>query len=147
MSRKSAPLPPPNMSGTDTDEVLRRRISVGPEQPPPAPTPTPPTPAHTQVNTRETKVREKSKGTRPDPAGMRRTSLYITKEAAEKLEAAADQVLAKLGGDTPRYVALSALLLAGVEQAPVVTRRLAEQQAAELAARLAALQQEEASGK
>lgn len=130
---KSAPLPPPNMSGTETEDFLSRRFSIGTEQ-------GPPTPAHTPVDTRETKVRA-SKGTRPDPAGMRRTSLYITQEAAEKLEAAADQVLATLGGDTPRHVALSALLLAGVEQAPVVTRRLAEQQAAELAARIAALQQ------
>lgn len=72
---------------------------------------------------------------------MRRTSLYVTAAAADALEAASDHVLAALGGNTPRHVALSALLLAGAEQAETVARRLAEQQAAELTARLAALRQ------
>lgn len=72
---------------------------------------------------------------------MRRTSLYITQEAADALDAAVDQVLAALGGDTPRHVALSALLIAGTQRAEDVTRQLAAQQAAELAERLAALQQ------
>jgi hypothetical protein len=81
------------------------------------------------------------KSARSDPPGMRRTSLYVTAEAADALEAAADQVLATLGGDTPRHIALSALLLAGAEQVETVARHLAQQQAAELTARLAALRQ------
>lgn len=72
---------------------------------------------------------------------MRRTSLYITEGAADALDAAATQVLEKLGGHTPRHVVLSALLLAGVAQAEDVTRQLAAQQAAELTERLATLQQ------
>lgn len=137
---KNPPLPPPDMSGTDPDAVLRRRISI-PDPTTSAPAPTPPAPAHTQVDLGAARVREGKGGTRPDPAGMRRTSLYITKEAADALETAADQVLAILGGDTPRHVALSALLMAGVGQAQTVARQLAEQQAAELSTRLAALQQ------
>lgn len=85
---------------------------------------------------------ESRKGTRPDPAGMRRTSVYITKEAAEALEKAADRIIARLGGDLPRHVALSALLLAGAGQADHVAHQLAEKRAAELSERLAALQQE-----
>jgi hypothetical protein len=139
---KNHPLPPPDMSGTDPDAVLRRRISI-PDPTTSTPAPTPPAPVHTQVDLGVERVREgrEGKGSRPDPAGMRRTSLYITKEAADGLEAAADQVLAILGGDTPRHVALSALLMAGVGQAQTVARQLAEQQAAELSTRLAALQQ------
>ncbi|RSN05986.1 hypothetical protein DMC63_37905 [Streptomyces sp. WAC 05977] len=72
---------------------------------------------------------------------MRRTSIYITKDAADKLEAGVEQVLEILGEDTPRHVALSALIIAGAEQAPAIAKDLAKRQAAELAARLAALQQ------
>lgn len=89
-----------------------------------------------------------AKGKRQDPPGMRRTSLYITAAAAEALEAAADQVVDALGdGEIPRHVALSALLLAGAEQAKVVAERLVEQRAAELTERLAALQQGRSSTK
>ena len=84
---------------------------------------------------------ETRRGTRPDPAGMRRISLYVSREAADQLDAAVDQVLAALGGDTPRHVALSALLLAGAEHAPEVTRHLAHEKAAQLHARLTELQQ------
>lgn len=70
---------------------------------------------------------------------MRRTSFYITREAAEALERAADQIVQLLGEGTPRHVALSALLLAGAGQADVVAQELARQRAAELAERLAAL--------
>lgn len=72
---------------------------------------------------------------------MRRSSLYISEEAATALDAAATQVLGKLGGHTPRHVVLSALLMAGAAQVDTVTRQLAAQQAAELTERLAALQQ------
>ncbi|MFE2962019.1 hypothetical protein [Nocardia tengchongensis] len=81
----------------------------------------------------------KGVGTRPDPQGMRRTSFYITQAAATALEAAADQIVALLGEDTPRHVALSALLVAGANQVDVVAQELARQRAAELSARLAAL--------
>ncbi len=85
---------------------------------------------------------------RRDPPGMRRTSLYITAEAAEALEAATNDVVAALGdNEVPRHVALSALLLAGAEQAEVVAERLIEQRAAELTERLAALRQGRSSTK
>ncbi|MCP9625237.1 hypothetical protein NMK54_34390 [Nocardia otitidiscaviarum] len=129
MSRE--PLPPPDFSGTDPNEVLRSRIdlTVGP----------PPTPAHTQVKAGTGRVRAGKGGTRPDPEGMRRTSFYITREAAEALERAADQIVDLLGEGTPRHVALSALLLAGANQVDAVAQELAQQRAAELAARLATL--------
>jgi N-acetylglucosamine kinase-like BadF-type ATPase len=71
---------------------------------------------------------------------MRRVSLYVTAEAIEAFDAAADQILRLLGDGTPRHVALSALLLAGARQADPVAHELARQRAAELAQRLAALQ-------
>lgn len=138
MSKK--PLPLPDMTGTDPNKVLRRRISIGDPAATPDQQPSP-TPVHTQVDTEKTRVRENKGGSRPDPDGMRRTSIYITKDAADKLEAGVEQVLEILGEDTPRHVALSALIIAGAEQAPTIAKDLAKQQAAELAARLAALQQ------
>lgn len=137
MSKSKKPLPPPNMAGTDADEVLSRRLSVSTQS---TPAHTSPTPAHTQVNpvSRESKS---GKGTRPDPDGMRRTSFYISTDAAQALDAAVEYVLNVLGADTPRHVALSALLHAGAERAPEVARRLVQEQAAQLQARLAQLQQ------
>ncbi|MFD0366357.1 hypothetical protein ACFQZZ_33410 [Nocardia sp. GCM10030253] len=70
---------------------------------------------------------------------MRRTSFYITKQAAGALESAADRIVQLLGEGTPRHVALSALLLAGADQVDAVAQELAKERAAELAARLAAL--------
>jgi hypothetical protein len=70
---------------------------------------------------------------------MRRASFYISQEAAKALEAAADKIVQLLGDGTPRHVALSALLLAGANQADAVAQELARQRAAELAERLAAL--------
>jgi hypothetical protein len=71
---------------------------------------------------------------------MRRASFYVSQAAADALDTAVGQILAVLGDDTPRHVALSALLLAAAEQAEAVAQRLARQRADELAARLAALQ-------
>ncbi|MEV6073425.1 hypothetical protein AB0L82_43345 [Nocardia sp. NPDC052001] len=136
MSRKN-PLPGPDVSGTDPNAVLRSRINLSiPVGAPPNP---PPAPAHTPVREGGEPVRAGKGGTRPDPVGMRRTSLYITAEAAEALERAADRIVEILGDGTPRHQALSALLLAGVSQADAVTQDLARQRAAELQARLAAL--------
>jgi N-acetylglucosamine kinase-like BadF-type ATPase len=70
---------------------------------------------------------------------MRRASFYITQEAAKALESAADKIVQLLGDGTPRHVALSALLMAGASQVDAVAQELAQQRAAELAARLAAL--------
>jgi hypothetical protein len=130
------PLPGPDMAGTDPDKVLQSRINLN--VPVGAP---PPTPIHTQVDTGKERVRTpRSTGTRPDPEGMRRASIYVSEEAAEALEAAADRILALLGKETPRHLALSALLLAGAEQADAVAQQLAQRRAAELAERLQALQ-------
>ncbi|WP_280484491.1 hypothetical protein [Nocardia cyriacigeorgica] len=70
---------------------------------------------------------------------MRRASIYVTREAADALERAADQIVQVLGEGTPRHVALSALLLAGAGQVDAVVQDLARRRAEELAARLAAL--------
>ncbi|MBF6309139.1 hypothetical protein IU462_30185, partial [Nocardia farcinica] len=67
---------------------------------------------------------------------MRRTSIYVTREAADALERAADRIVHLLGEGTPRHVALSALLLAGAEQVDAVAQELARRRAAELAERL-----------
>ncbi|WP_139319149.1 MULTISPECIES: hypothetical protein [unclassified Pseudonocardia] len=139
---KNYPLPPPDMSDTDPDAVLRRRISI-PDSTTPTPAYTPSRPSHTQEDPSPHQARKSKEGKRaqPDPVGMRRVSLYVTEEAADALETAAGQVLATLGGNTPRHLALSALLIAGADQTQPVTRHLAAQQATELTARLAALQQ------
>jgi hypothetical protein len=129
-SRK--PLPAPDLSGTDPNSVLRSRVDLN------VPV-NPPTPAHTQVRAGVGRVRAGKGGTRPDPDGMRRTSFYITKQAADALESAADRIVQLLGEGTPRHVALSALLLAGAGQVDAVAQELAKERAAELAARLAAL--------
>lgn len=70
---------------------------------------------------------------------MARTSYYISQAAADALDAAADQILAALGQDVPRHVALSALIEAGAAQASHVTAQLAERRAAELAQQLESL--------
>ncbi|TCJ88100.1 hypothetical protein [Nocardia alba] len=133
-------LPGPDLSGTEMNDVLRSRIDfrTPPADPVPTPAHTPTAPAHTQVEASKGGVRS-GKGTRPDPDGMRRASFYITREAAEALERAADRIVQVLGDGTPRHVALSALLLAGAGQVDVVAQELARQRAAELTARLAAL--------
>lgn len=128
-------VPEPDTHDTDPNGVLRSRlgnVQIGTADPA-AETPTP---AHTQPTSR---VRE-GMGTRPDPAGMRRRSLYVTAGASEALEQAADQVLSALGSDVPRHVALSALLQAGAAQAETVAAELTQQRAAELTARLQDLQ-------
>jgi len=70
---------------------------------------------------------------------MARTSYYISEEAAAALDAAVDQVLAALGGDVPKHVALSALIATGAAQAPAVAAHLAQTRADELARRVEAL--------
>ncbi|MEU0876807.1 hypothetical protein [Nocardia brasiliensis] len=132
MSSRRDPLPKPDLTGTDPDKILRSRVDLNVPINPPS------TPTHTQVRDSAERVRT-SKGTRPDPEGMRRTSIYVTQAAAEALDRAADQIVALLGDGTPRHVALSALLVAGAGQVDAVAQDLARQRAAELTARLAAL--------
>lgn len=144
---KRKDLPPPNMSSTDPDGVLRSRINLGTT----VGTATASTPAHTRPHTgtdrgrASTDTPKRSGGTRPDPDGMRRASIYVAEDAIAALENATDQILELLGKDTPRHVALSALLRAGAAQADTVAQQLAQQRAEELATRLAALQQPPAS--
>lgn len=136
MSAARKEVPAPDLEGTDPDEVLRRRLlstPVGHGSTPSTPVHTPPT----------QQVRTSKGGTRPDPEGMKRTSLYVTAAAASALEQAADEVLAALGGDVPRHVALSALLEAAARQAPQVAQQLVQQRAAELSARLHSLQHQQ----
>lgn len=134
MNRRDVPAP--DLGGTDPDEVLRSRL-MGTTVGTGTPVSTPPTPAHTQPAPR---VRARTgTGTRPDPDGMKRISLYVTASAATALEQAADHVLAALGDDVPRHVALSALLDHAARHAPEVTTDLVQRRADELAERLAAL--------
>lgn len=133
MSSRKVQLPAPDLTGTDPNAVLRSRVDLS------VPVGAPPTtPAHTQVGASKGGVRS-GKGTRQDPAGMRRASIYITREASDALEQAADRIVQVLGDGTPRHVALSALLMAGAGQVDAVVQELATKRAAELTARLAAL--------
>lgn len=135
MSAARRDVPEPDLDGTDPNQVLRSRLYSTPVGNTGSSTP-----AHTPPMER---VRTgKGSGTRPDPDGMKRTSLYVTKDAAGALEQAADTVIAALGGDVPRHVALSALLEAGARQAPEVAQELIQQRTTELSARLQALQQQ-----
>ena len=67
---------------------------------------------------------------------MRRVSYYVGASAAAEVEAAVNKVVAALGDDTPKHVALSALLSAGAAAAEQVIDQLAADQAAGLTARL-----------
>lgn len=131
--RRRDPLPLPDLTGTDSDRILRSRIDLN------VPVNPPPTPAHTQVRDGKDRVRAGKGKTRTDPPGMRRASIYVTSEAAEALDRAADRIVELLGDGTPRHVALSALLMAGAGRADSVAQELARKRAEELAARLAAL--------
>lgn len=70
---------------------------------------------------------------------MARESYYVTQAAADAVEAAVRHILAALGPDVPKHVALSAVLTAGAERANEVAVKLAADQAAELTQRLEAL--------
>ncbi|GAA1983072.1 hypothetical protein [Amycolatopsis minnesotensis] len=81
----------------------------------------------------------KTKGNRPPP-GMTRSSIYASDEAFAAFNAAVEKILEALGDGTPRHIAASALLQAGAGQVDDVSRELVKQRRAELAERLAALQ-------
>jgi len=78
---------------------------------------------------------------RADPVGMKRESYYVTQQAADAIEQAVEQIRAALGGEIPKQVVLSALLMAGAERAGEVAARIAADQTRELASRLDALRQ------
>lgn len=140
-SRRPA-LPPPDDSGTGTDRdaVLKARFSMpaptAPAAPAALPT-TPSVPAHTPVDTskgvygRTERPRrtQRSPNTRDDPAGMRRTSLYISLDAANELDGAVEHVLEALGGDVAKHVILSALIRKAAASADQVTAQLAQERA------------------
>lgn len=99
-----------------------------------------PPPAKKAAAAPKKKAEPKSGGTRPDAEGMRRWSLYSTEASGAAFDAAVERILAVLGPDTPKQVAISALLeyaAAGVE---TVEADLVEARTRELEARLAALQ-------
>ncbi|XVQ16354.1 hypothetical protein ACQP1W_52415 (plasmid) [Spirillospora sp. CA-255316] len=145
----SKDLPPPDASGTDPDEALRTRFSIGSGQPPPvapaAPVPGPFSgtglPGQPAAERAADRMPRK-KATRPDPKGMRRASYYISQEAADALDAAVASVVETLGGDVPKHVALSALIVAGAERAAEVATQLGQARTAALAERLNALRTE-----
>jgi len=130
------PLPPPDTSGTT---AMAKRFSIGAN-----PLATTPTSAQTSpigdVQAAHTKPMGRGRiGTRPDAEGMTRESYYITKDAAEALTTAVDQIRAVLGPDTPKHVAISAIIATGAAAADQIATELAEQRAAELAEQLAKL--------
>lgn len=106
---------------------------------PPIPAPYPGVQGYGQVRT--PRARKSGTAKREDPAGMARTSYYISEGAAAALDNAVEQVLKALGGDVPKHVALSALITAGAAQAGNVAAQLAATRAAELAKRLESLRQ------
>lgn len=133
MSKKNE-LPPPDTSHT----TMQRRLSVGSNPLSNTETQaahTPPTgqvyPAHTRPMGR--------RGTRPDAEGMTRQSYYISREAADALDAAVDTVRTALGPEVPRHVALSAIIAAGAADADRIAAELAQARAAALAEQAAKL--------
>lgn len=70
---------------------------------------------------------------------MKRGSLYASEQAFVQFDAAIKKVQATLGGDTPRHMAVSALLSVGAEHADEAIRKVESQRLAELTERLAAL--------
>ena len=144
---KKKDLPPPDVGGTDPDQTLRQRFSIG------APPASPPEPvkAHTPVQAgtgvygqspnggKAAKDRRKRGRSRPDAEGMRRVSYYVSEQAAQAMDDAVGQVVEALGGDVPKHVALSALIEAGADRVAEVAAGLAEQRAAELTRRLEAV--------
>ncbi|MCW2915875.1 MAG: hypothetical protein JWN52_3943 [Actinomycetia bacterium] len=148
MSAAGKKLPDPDLSGTDPDETLKTGFSLG--QPSAAPTVSAPSPhsgtgVHEQgTGTASTRPRRpRKKGTRPDPEGMKRVSYYISADVAAALDEAVEEVLIQLGGDVPKHQVLSALLAAGAGHIADVTAALAQSRAAELAAQLEALRQQQ----
>lgn len=143
----SKDLPPPDASGTDPDQTLRQRFSIGGGPPapsaagPPGPfeaSGLPGQPAPSRLAGQRSQ--RKATSTRPDPEGMRRASYYISREASDALDEAAAAVRAALGGDVPKHVVLSALIMAGAERAAEVAAALGEARTTALADRLKALQ-------
>lgn len=130
---KKDKLPAPDTSHT----TMSRRLSVGtnPLAANEQQAHTPPIgqvyPAHTRPMGR--------RGTRPDADGMTRQSYYISREAADALDAAVATVRSALGPDVPRHVALSAIITSGAADADRIATELAQARAAELAEQAAKL--------
>lgn len=72
---------------------------------------------------------------------MCRESYYLARDARDALAVAVDRVQAALGTDTPKHVALSALISAGAGQVDQVIADLTRERAAALEAQLAELRQ------
>ncbi|OLE20385.1 MAG: hypothetical protein AUG49_25270 [Catenulispora sp. 13_1_20CM_3_70_7] len=108
MSSARNPLPPPDISDTDpTKAKMAQRFSLGGNPLAGATNPlaaAAPAPAERAL----AMVPKPSKGTRPDPEGMKRASYYVAKEAAEALDEAADWIQQQIPG-LPRHAALTAL--------------------------------------
>lgn len=110
--------------------------AAAPQQVPPPPPPYPGVRGYGQARPAANRGTAK----RADPPGMKRESYYVTRAAADAIEAAVQQVKVTLGSsDVPKQVILSALLQAGAERAGEVAARIATDQANELTARLEAL--------
>ena len=75
------------------------------------------------TNTNPTAVRRPG-NTNRTPAGKTRYTAYISADVAKQVDAAADKLVAALGGLVPKHRALDALLLAGVDQSDAVAAQL-----------------------
>lgn len=71
----------------------------------------------------DTTVRPAAGGNRT-PEGMTRHTLYIARETADQLDAAAARLQTELGGLVPKHRILAALIAAGVNQAAAVSAGL-----------------------
>lgn len=137
MSAARNSLPPPDTSGTDpSGATMARRFTLGATNPLAGATnplaQAAPAPAERAL----AMVPKPSKGTRPDPDGMKRASYYVSKEAAEALDEAATWIQREIPG-LPRHAALTALF-ATMDPKKAV-EAVAEARAAELRGQLAAL--------
>ena len=133
-------MPPPDVSGTNMEKALSKRFSIGASSTEDSPIPDP-SMGKGRYGSGMGEPKESKKRVTRDPDGMRRASYYISATAAESLDSAADRILAVLGKDMPRHVALSALIAAGANHLDEVVKQLAANRAAELGERLRQLEQ------
>jgi len=138
MSARRKEMPPPDTSGTEIDSALSKRFSLGVNT---SPIPDPYTGMGEYGSGMGQRKKSKPARSTQDPEGMRRVSYYVSAQAANALDAAADQIQNVLGSDVPRHVALSALITAGTMNLEQVIKQLATDRAAALAERIAQLEQ------
>lgn len=137
MSTRRKEMPPPDTSGTEIDSALSKRFSLGVNT---SSIPDPYTGKGEYGSGMGKSKKPKPARATQDPEGMRRVSYYVSAQAADALDAAADRIQSVLGSDVLRHVALSALITAGTMDLEQVIKQLATDRAAALADRIAQLE-------